>query len=49
MKLTGHPTESIDRRYAVVSPADLNAGVEKLPRLHELLEVKPAIDGVSSR
>ena len=42
MKLTGHLTESIYRRYAVVSPADLNAGVEKLARLHELLEVKPA-------
>jgi integrase len=45
MKLTGHKTESIYRRYAVVSPADLNAGVEKLARLHELLEVKPGVTG----
>ena len=33
MKLTGHLTESIYRRYATVSPADLKAGVEKLARL----------------
>ena len=48
MKLTGHLTESIYRRYAVVSPADLNAGVEKLARLHEFLQVKPGADEVSS-
>ena len=40
MKLTGHKTETIYRRYAIVSPSDLNAGVEKLARLHEMLEVK---------
>ena len=40
MKLTGHETETIYRRYAIVSPADLNAGVEKLARLHEMLDVK---------
>jgi len=40
MKLTGHKTETIYRRYAIVSPADLNDGVEKLARLHEKLEVK---------
>jgi len=34
MKLTGHLTESIYRRYAIVSPADLKAGVEKLAKLH---------------
>ena len=45
MKLTGHLTESIYRRYAVVSPADLNAGVEKLARLHDLLEVKSEVTG----
>jgi integrase len=51
MKLTGHKTEAIYRRYAIVSPADLNAGVEKLARLHQMLEVKvevPGVDGVSS-
>jgi integrase len=30
MKLTGHKTEAVYRRYAIVSPADLRAGVEKL-------------------
>ena len=34
MKLTGHLTESIYRRYAIVSPADLKAGVEKLAKHH---------------
>ena len=34
MKLTGHKTESIYRRYAIVSEADLTEGVEKLSRLH---------------
>ena len=34
MKLTGHRTEAVYRRYAIVSPADLRAGVEKLAQLH---------------
>jgi hypothetical protein len=34
MKLTGHKTESIYRRYAIVSEADLSAGVEKLAKLY---------------
>ena len=34
MKLTGHKTEAVYRRYAIVSPADLRAGVEKLAQLH---------------
>jgi len=33
MKLTGHKTESVYRRYAIVSEADLSAGVEKLAGL----------------
>jgi len=43
MKLTGHLTESIYRRYAIVSPADLKAGVEKRAKLHvEQSESAPA-------
>jgi hypothetical protein len=35
MKLTGHLTESIYRRYAIVSEADLSEGVAKLSALHQ--------------
>jgi integrase len=35
MKLTGHKTESVYRRYAIVSEADLREGVAKLAKLHE--------------
>lgn len=35
MKLTGHRTESIYRRYAIVSETDLAEGVAKLSALHE--------------
>jgi hypothetical protein len=34
MKLTGHKTESVYRRYAIVSEADLSAGVARLAALH---------------
>ena len=34
MKLTGHLTESIYRRYAIVCEADLAAGMKKLAALH---------------
>lgn len=37
MKLTGHKTESIYRRYAIVSETDLAEGVEKLAALHQIL------------
>ena len=30
MKLTGHKTDSVYRRYAIVSDADLQAAVQKL-------------------
>jgi hypothetical protein len=34
-KLTGHKTEAIYRRYAIVSEADLSEGVAKLSALHQ--------------
>lgn len=34
MKLTGHKTESVYRRYAIVSETDLSEGVRKLASLH---------------
>lgn len=35
MKLTGHKTESVFRRYAIVAEQDLREGVEKLARFHD--------------
>ena len=44
MKLTGHKTESVYRRYAIVSEADLSSGVGKLARLHQATpEEKPKV------
>ncbi len=34
MKLTGHKTENVYRRYAIVSEADLSEGLKKLAALH---------------
>jgi integrase len=41
MQLTGHKTESIYRRYAIVSVADLRDGVGKLAALHAGSPVAP--------
>ena len=38
LSFTGHKTESIYRRYAIVSKADQEAGVAKLAALHALEE-----------
>ena len=35
MKLTGHTTESVYRRYAIVDENDLRTGVEKLAMVDE--------------
>ena len=35
MKLTGHKTESVYRRYAIVNEPDLSEGVAKLAKLHQ--------------
>ena len=34
MQLTGHKTEAVYRRYAIVAEADLREGVAKLATLH---------------
>jgi integrase len=40
MKLTGHKTEAVYRRYAIVCEADLTEGLEKLAVQEELLREK---------
>lgn len=42
MQLTGHKTESVYRRYAIVSEADLSVGVARLAELHAGLERRHA-------
>lgn len=50
MKLSGHLTESIYRRYAIVSEADLSAGVAKLATLHEAdRRAEPKVVALGSR
>ncbi len=36
MKLTGHKTEAVYRRYAIASASELREGVVKLARLHDV-------------
>jgi hypothetical protein len=42
MKLTGHKTESVYRRYAIVAEGDLAEGVAKLATLHRTLAEGPS-------
>lgn len=37
MKLMGHKTEAVYRRYAIVSETDLSEGMKKLAKLEETL------------
>ena len=41
MKLTGHRTEAVYRRYAIVSESDLSEGIAKLAALHEAEKLAP--------
>lgn len=41
MKLTGHKTEAVYRRYAIADHVALSEGVEKLARLHSTAKVIP--------
>jgi integrase len=47
MKLTGHKTESVYRRYAIVCEADLSEGLKKLAVLHEAEQRTPHYGTVS--
>jgi integrase len=43
MKLTGHKTEAVYRRYAITSAADLSEGVAKLAVLHGAAKGSPSV------
>jgi len=45
MKLVGHKTEAIYRRYAIVAEADLREGADKLARLTEKAHKRATIGG----
>ena len=42
MQLTGHKTEAVYRRYAIVAEADLAVGVGRLASLHASSRTFPA-------
>jgi hypothetical protein len=48
MKLTGHKTESVYRRYAITSAADLSEGVAKLAALHGAPVGSPGVISIES-
>jgi integrase len=48
MKITGHKTESVYRRYAIVSEADLTEGMKKLAVLHAGDQKRKATRGLGT-
>jgi hypothetical protein len=48
MKMVGHQTEAIYRRYAIVSEADLQDGAMKLQDLHRLQGVATPTNGIAA-
>lgn len=47
MKLTGHKTENVYRRYAIVSPADLRAAALKLSSYILVTIIQPPLKPVA--
>ena len=45
MQLTGHKTESVYRRYAIVAEQDLREGVEKLAHGYGIVTAKNGPSG----
>jgi hypothetical protein len=43
MKLTGHKTEAVYRRYAITSAVDLSEGVAKLAVRHGAAQGSPSV------
>jgi hypothetical protein len=48
VKLTGHKTEAVYRRYAITSAADLEEGVSKLSALHNAPVGSPSVVPIAS-
>ncbi len=49
MKLTGHKTEAVYRRYAIADAAALAEGVEKLARLHGGKPARPKVTAIQQQ
>jgi hypothetical protein len=49
MKLTGHKTEAVYRRYAIADSRALAEGVEKLAALHAAPAAPPTVTSLNER